>query len=96
MTPMTIMQTLSGLGLDIRVSGENLVVTDELDLLTDEICAAIREHKGALIDMLRRQPYITCCSRCGGVNWGCVGTDHDILSSGEHRPYEVWGCLNCR
>ena len=39
--------------------------------------------------------YIHRCPRCNGANWGYVRIEHDVLPSGERRPYEVWECLAC-
>lgn len=39
--------------------------------------------------------YVARCEQCGGIRWGCIRTKYNVLPSGEHRPYEAWGCLDC-
>ena len=70
MSAESILQMLLALGLNIQVSGENLVVEYEDDELTDELEQAIRQHKQALLVLVKAratqnvQAGVTPCPVC--------------------------------
>ena len=82
MTPADVLAALTKTGCRIAVEGDALRVRGPL---TDDLRQAIREHKAALMRLLRPAPDLPppVCDRCGGaLFWQSVA-------------YGPWTCARC-
>ena len=82
-------------GIELEVSGKDLVIRGAQDVLTDELVCELRKRKPELIHMLLRESPIQC-DRCGqskGVQVDIHGgrsTRIDCMTCGRFFSFARW------
>ena len=85
MTAATLLDRLRSLGASVSLVGDKLRAEAPAGTLTDDLKAALIEHKAELVRLLRPAPDLPppVCDRCGGaLFWQSIA-------------YGPWTCARC-
>ena len=81
MNPATLLlERLEGDGVDVSLDGDGVHFKATLGPVPPDLLDAIREHKAALVDLLRDAPDFTEDDRRGLVDWYATRTRADRLA----------------
>src|SRR5512132_1204312 len=64
MTAVELLRELSGRGVRVRVTGDRLRLRGPQNVLTQNLTERLREHKQAILEVIRSQP---ACGDCGAA-----------------------------